>query len=186
MRKLVAAVSVVVVGGLAPVVVDVAPASAQTRVMHDPVGDDATGEGHGDITWMRVRYGSARLKITMKFPRSGNPAYYQDLYVDTWPRHPGPEVLISSNGDGEGWGTSLGGGWDVSEGRSRCFGGLHSVDYDLEHGRVHYTVPRTCLMPRGKAQPPKLRFSLALRSEQERTYDWLPARRTFGRWIAWK
>ncbi len=186
MRRLVAATSIALTCALAPVLTLSAPAEAASARMHDAVGDDATGRGSGDVKWLQVRYGAHRLRITIKSPRSGDPAFFQDLYVDTWPRHPGPEVLISSNGDGEGWGTSLGGGWDVGSGRSRCDGGLHSAHYDYRHGRVHYAVPRRCLMPRGKAQPPKLRFCLATRSETDRTYDWLPGKRTFGRWVHWK
>lgn len=186
MRRLVAATSIAAVASLVPMVIEVPPASAATKVMHDPVGDDSTGRGSGDVSWLRVHYGAQRLKVTIKSPRSGNPAYYQDLYVDTWPKHPGPEVLISSNGDAEAWGTSLGGGWDATKGKARCGGAVGSVDYDYAHGRVHYMLPRRCLMPRGKAQPPKLRFSLATRSESEVTYDWLPAKQTFGHWVAWK
>jgi hypothetical protein len=186
MRRLVAATSIALAGALAPTVVNVAPASAETRVMHDPVGDDVTGRGFGDVKRLRVHYGAHRLKVTIKSPKSGDPAFFQDLYVDTWPKHPGPEVLVSTNGDAEAWSTSLGGGWDVGKGKARCGGAFNSVHYDYRHGLVRYQLPRTCLMPRGKAQPPKLRFSLAIRSETEKTYDWLPGKRTFGRWVHWK
>jgi hypothetical protein len=186
MRRLLGAASTVVAGVLAAAVVLVAPATAGTIRMHDAVGDDATGHGHGDIKWMQVHYGADRLRITMKFPRSGDMAFFQDMYVDTQPKNPGPEVSIGTNGDFEGWGVSLVDGWGIPHGKERCSGAAGSADFDLAHHRIRFSVPRTCLMPRGAAQPPRIRMALATRSETDRTYDWLPARKTFGRWVHWK
>jgi hypothetical protein len=184
MRRLLAAASIAVAGGLAAAVV--APATAGTIRMHDAVGDDATGQGHGDIKWMQVHYGADRLRITIKFARSGDMAYFQDMYVDTQLKNPGPEVAIGTNGDFEGWSVNLVDNWKIPQGKERCGGAAGSADFDLTHHRIRFSVPRTCLMPKGAAQPPRIRMALATRSETDRTYDWLPARKSFGRWVAWK
>ena len=34
------------------------------------------------MTWVRVHYREHRLTVTITSPPSGNPEYYQDLYVD--------------------------------------------------------------------------------------------------------
>ncbi|MGC4112706.1 MAG: hypothetical protein QM747_20240 [Nocardioides sp.] len=186
MSRLVAATALVASAALAGTLTVTAPAQAASISMHDAKGDDTTGRGFGDITGLHVKYGAKRLRVLITWPRSGDPGYYQDLYVDTWPKHPGPEVHIGSNGDGEGWVTTLGGGWTLIGGHQRCSGGNYSATYDYPHRRLHYSLPVRCLMPRGKAQPPKLRFALAIRSDQDVTWDWLPAKRTFGRWVDWK
>ncbi len=185
MKTLIANGAAAAAGALTLATLAAAPASAEVRQMHDPVGDGAGG-GNGDVKWLRLGYGPERLRVTIKLPASGDPAYYQDLYLDTWPKHPGPEVLISTNGDWEGWSISRGGGWEPGRGVETCRSRPLAVDYDPGHHRVHYTVPRTCLKPHDKAQPPKIRASLVTRGETERAYDWVPGVRTFGRWIHWK
>jgi len=186
MRKLVVAVSAVVAVALAPVVVDAVPASAQTNVIHDAVGDDKTGEGHGDITWVRVNYGEHRVTVKIKAAESGDVEYYQDLYVDVRRADSKPDMLISSNGDGESWSVGFVDDWRLGGYRSRCSGGLNSATYDNEHHFVRYSFPSTCLMKKGAEQPKRIRVSLVTRPEWEANFDWAPAPRTFGRWIAWK
>ena len=39
--------------------------TVDTITMHDPVGDDVTGQGHGDVKWVRVHYRAQRLKVTI-------------------------------------------------------------------------------------------------------------------------
>lgn len=158
-----------------------APATAQTVRIHDRVGD--TRHGNGDVKWLRLHYGPHRLGVTLKWSANGDPAYFQDLYLDTAPKHPGPEALVSSNGDWEGWTVSLDGGWSVADGHERCSSRPGAVRYDFRHHLLHYSVPRTCLMAEGKAQPRRLRAALVTRGETEAAYDWVPGKRRFSRWV---
>jgi len=170
-----------VVGALA-LTAFVAPAQAGTIRMDDAV-HDGLHHHSGDVKWVRLTYGAHRLKVTIAWPKSGDPAYYQDLYLDTWPKHAGPEVTISSNGDWEGWTVSRGGGWDVSKGTEACSSKPMGVAYDYDHQRIRYSVPRGCLKPANRPQPPRIRASLVTRGETEKDYDWVPGARRFGRWV---
>lgn len=185
MRRLVAATSLAVVGALAPAVV-LAPASAQTVRMHDRVGDDKTGRGFGDVKWIRVRYDANRLRITVKSPRSGDVEHYQDLYVDVRKADQKPDLVIGSNGDAEAWSVGFVRNWRMDGWRQRCSSKFHSVDYDYRHHVMRYSIPRTCLMRPGAEQPKRIRVSLATRTEWNATYDWVPDKKTFGRWVHWK
>jgi hypothetical protein len=171
---------------MAAVVVAAAPATAGTRTVHDKVGDDALGNGNGDVKWVRVHYRAHRLAVTIKSPASGNPEYYQDLYVDVRRKDSRPDLVISSNGDWEGWSTAFVSGWHNQHSRGRCSGGQGSVDYDYAHHKVHYAVPVRCLMRKGAEQPRRLRLSLVTRTEFERATDWVPAEHRFSRWVHWR
>ena len=185
MRKLVAAGSVVVAGALAPVVVNVAPASAETKVIRDAVGDDKTGSGNGDIAWMRVDYGAHRVRIKIKSPRSGNVEHIQDIYVDVRRKDSTPDLVIGTNGDVEGWAVGFVDDWKLGGYRSRCVGGDHSSVYDYARHFVRFSVPISCLMRKGAEQPKRIRVALVARTEWGADYDWVPDRHTFGPWIAW-
>lgn len=185
MRRLTTATSLVLACAMTPMIA-ASPVQAATIRMHDKVGDDTTGHGTGDLKWMRIRYGAHRLRLTLKFPASATMSYYQDMYVDTWPKHDGPEIRISTNGDWEGWSVSYADGWKTLGRKQRCSGGVGSADYDFDLNRIRVSIPRGCLKPRTKPQPPRIRMAVATRSETERTYDWMPARHRFGRWVAWK
>ena len=181
MRRLRTKATTVAVGALA-LTAFVAPAHAGTIRMHDPVGD-GLHHHNGDVKWVRLKYGAHRLKVTIAWPKSGDPAYYQDLYLDTWPKHAGPVVTISSNGDWEGGTVSGGGGWNVLKGTETCSSKPMGVDYDAAHQRIRYSVPRGCLKPANRAQPPRIRASLVTRGETETNYDWVPGARQFGPWV---
>lgn len=176
--------------GIALAIGPVMPAAAETVTLHDKVGDSA---GHrvddynsGDITSVRVRYGPHRLRVTIAWPATGSPEHYQDLYVDTRRKESRPDLLISSNGDWEGWATVLRSHWGLDGGRSRCSGGAGSAAYDYAHRKLTYSVPVRCLMSRGAVQPQRLRVSLVTRTEQDRNCDWAPRPRHFSRWIHWQ
>jgi hypothetical protein len=181
-RRLAAAAA----AGMAAVVMAAAPATAATTTVHDKVGDDALGNGNGDVRWVRVQYGAHRLTVTIKSPASGNPEYYQDLYVDVRRKESRPDLVITSNGDWQGWSAGFVSGWHNQGYRERCSGGPGSVDYDAAHHVVRYHLPVTCLMHRGAVQPKRLRVSLVTRTETERATDWVPSKRHFGPWVAWR
>ncbi len=186
MKRRSAAVSIVAGVALAATLGLAPAAGAQTIRMHDPVGDDKTGNGNGDVSLVVLHYNAHRLNVTVKWPRSGDPEHIQDLYVDTRRAERTPDLVISTNGDGEGWDVGFVKGWNLKHYQARCTGGNGSTDYDYAHHQLHFSVPRTCLMHRGAVQPQRLRVSLATRTEWEAAYDWAPGKRTFGRWVHWK
>ena len=186
MRRLIAATSIALTCALAPVLTLAATAGAASIRMHDPVGDDATGRGHGDIKWMRARYGAHRLSITIKAAKSGDVEFFQDIYVDTRRAERRPDLMISTNGDWEGWEVGFVSGWQRQHWHERCAGRPGSADYDYPHHLLRFSLPRTCLRHRGAVQPKRIRLSLVTRTEWGAAYDWVPAQRGFGRWLHWK
>jgi hypothetical protein len=185
MRRLGSACAAALAGGLASTVMAL-PASADTLTMHDPVGDDVTGQGHGDVKWVRVHYRAQRLKVTIKAARTGDVEHFQDLYVDVRRKDARPDLVISTNGDWEGWNVGFVSGWKRHHYRERCSGGPGSANYDYAHHVLRYSLPRACLMKKGAEQPKRIRLSLATRTEWDKAYDWVKAKHTFGHWVTWK
>ncbi len=135
---------------------------------------------------MRVHYDAHRVRIKITSPPSGNLENTQDIYVDVRRKDSTPDLLVSTNGDGEGWAVGFVNDWKLGGYRSRCFGGLHSSTYDFDKGFVRFSFPVRCLMRKGAEQPQRIRLSLVTRTEFEAEYDWVPDRHTCGPWIAWK
>ncbi|HET7430261.1 MAG TPA: hypothetical protein VFJ89_02045 [Nocardioides sp.] len=185
MRRLATAGAAALAGGLVAAVLAL-PASADTITMNDPVGDDTTGQGHGDITWVRAHYRAQRLLVTIKAAKDGDVEHFQDLYVDVRAKDTQPDLVISTNGDWEGWSVGFVSDWQRHDYRERCRSKPGSVDYDYAHHVMRYSLPRTCLMRKGADQPQRIRLSLATRLETDRATDWVKAKHTFGHWVSWK
>jgi hypothetical protein len=64
-------------------------------------------------------------------------------------------MTINTNGDWEGWSVSYADGWKIPGGRERCSGGPGSADYDVADNVVRVSIPRGCLEPQSKRQPPR-------------------------------
>ncbi len=152
-----------------------APASAETRVLHDKVGDSRTGSG--DIRAVRIGHWPRKLAVRVLPVRRSGLAHFYDIWIDTDPHNPGPERVIPA-------------GLEVSPAtrvlRTDRFGQFgrpvcrlpHGSGYDTSAQEFWVVVPRACL-----GRPARVRVSVHS-SEEFGPSDWAPRFPRFSPWVA--
>lgn len=187
MKKL--AATAALVGATAVVTPAIAiPAHAETVKVPDKVGDDRNNNGNGDIKYVRVHYGPDRIRFRIQWAPGAAPEDFQDVYIDTRPKDPGPEVEVSLSTETEGWGGAFVKNW---KGRGWKNIGGGKVFYSFAHPGTNgqyakFSVPRKAIKRAGHAQPKRIRVSVNDVFETGAIYDSAPGHKKWSRWIHWK
>lgn len=149
------------------------PATADTTVLDDPVGDSTAV----DISRVRVAHrDSVTVRVRSAVPLTVGQAY--TFWIDT-ARGPGPIYRITFRANTE---------FDDRLGVVRSFGTRPSrfvpcpglrARADIFSGRpVSLRVPRRCL-----DDPRRVRVAVRFTDDATRAADWSADRRTFGPWV---
>lgn len=162
------------------------PAHAATVTVHDKVGDEKHGGGHGDIKYVRVHYGPDRLKFRIQWSPNATPEDFQDIFIDTDPKNPGPEVEISLSAETEQWGGSLVDDWSGKPTKSIRGGGKFRYGTVGNSEFVKFSVRRSFVRRKGHAQPKRIRVSVNDVFETDEVWDSAPGHKKWSRWIRWK
>lgn len=184
------ATAAALVGAVAIVTPAIAvPAHAETVKIPDKVGDDKGHDGDGDMKYVRVHYGADRIRFRIQWAVGATPEDFQDVYIDTRPKDPGPEVEVSLSGETERWYAGFvknwkGSGWkDIDHGKV-YYSFAHPTSGDSQYAR--FSIPRKAIRRAGHAQPKRIRVSVNDVFETGAIYDSVPGHKKWSRWIHWK
>lgn len=182
-RSVVAAPSRLLVTAAAALVVLAAPlslpAQAEGVTVRDRAGDSATGD-LGDIRRVQVHHRARDLQVAVEIADAEHPDQYE-IWVDTTPRVPGPDIVAYDYHGYEGDFEAL---FRVREWRTRdwgaqvrCAGLRMHRSRDGGRARTTITVPRACL-----GAPRVVRIQ-AVTAQEHRVDDYAPSARTPTRWL---
>lgn len=165
-------------------------ASAETVRVFDKVGDGIRHAGdppksrHGDIQRFRVDHKWRKIRFRLYASKGGTFQEFTDVWVDTDPRDPGPERLITFVAETGQFGVNkVDRFFDANKPKNRKHIGREtcSNDYPTRRYRViDAGIPRACF-----GYPKKVRVSVQTAAEgHEVRRDWAPGPRQFSRWVA--
>jgi hypothetical protein len=162
------------------------PATAEVRYIHDKAHDgDDNGDGThsvGDLKRVRIGHGKDWLYVRATPHKGAFLGDFDDYWIDTVQRDPGPELVVETN-------TDYGDHYWVrrterfgSYGKVVCEG---RVFYDHRTQEYRFRVARDCLRSRTGALPHRLRVSAHTVTVfgTATTGDWAPGKKRFGPWV---
>ncbi len=174
--------------GAGSIAVGQPPAAAEVRYIHDKAHDgDDNGDGHhdvGDVKRVRIGHGKDWVYIKSTPHRGTFLGDFDDYWIDTNLKNPGPEFVVQTNTDYGDW---------FRVHRTEKFGRFGKVT--SRYGRVHYDhetqqyrfrIPRQSLRSRAGTLPGRLRVSVHTVTVfgGPGDGDWAPGKRKFGPWVA--
>lgn len=184
-RRMAVATLAVTLAGVGSVAVAQQPASAEVRYIHDKANDgDDNGGGPndiGDVKRVRIGHGKDWVYIKATPHKGGFLGDFDEYWIDTILKNPGPEFVVQTNTDYGDWfrvyRSEKFGKFGKATSRS---GRLH---YDHETQQYRFRIPRGSLRSKAGNLPGRLRVSVHTVTVFGGHGDWAPGKRKFGPWV---
>lgn len=171
------------------------PASAATLEITDPINGPMPV---GDISSVQITHSDRTLVVDIQFhgpfgPNTGTRADVYRIFIDTDAARPGPEYRYAEDDNGSPDSnvlervSSFDSGPDAGQ-NVRCLDLDNGSDGDGAATSIYVAFPRGCLKTNG-VRPLRVRVTvrtiIVKPAPGERTGDWAPRRKAFGRaWVA--
>jgi hypothetical protein len=144
-------------------------ASAATKTFDDPAGDSGSAT---DIRTVTVTY-EARLKVVATYPDSTLKGSFLRYWLNTAPKNPGPEYLVTVVPNSDSFGISKIKRFGQIHGQAvDCAGFRAKADIFSEKPRTWIRIPARCLGEPG-------RIAVAVQTRHGKQSDWVKAPQTF-------
>jgi hypothetical protein len=186
-RRIAVATLAAALAGAGSVAVAQQPAAAEVRYIHDKAHDgDDNGDGKndvGDVKRVRIGHGKDWVYIKSTPHKGAFLGDFDDYFIDTKLKNPGPEFVVQTNTDYGDWFRVHRTEKFSQVGKATCPSGR--VHYDHETQQYRFRIPRECLRSRAGTLPGTLRVSVHTVTVfgGPGDGDWAPGKRKFGPWV---